>query len=209
MVTPAAYTINYLSKVYLTFITLIPSAARYAQPGFASKSFLQQYDDDLDSSYFRRKPTSFLSSNAEAKRYTWLPADEDGVRLEGPRPLCYDMEEYGRGPYVVGSYQPKDGYLSQSTEHLTGWVIKSNAKIIRGKTNSEINLICPEFCVALQVEINWIFPTSSSTFFCVFVIIIIISNLNFPILHIAECTDVQRTQICHHRLRPRKWAYPA
>ena len=83
---------------------------------------MQQYDDDLDSSYFRRKPTSFLSSGSEAKRYTWLPVDEDGVRLEGPRPIGYDMDDYGRGPYVVGSYPTKDAYLSQSTEHLAGYV---------------------------------------------------------------------------------------
>lgn len=43
-----------------------------------------QYDEDLDSSYFRRRPTSFLSGG-DAKRYTWMPADEEGVRLEGPR----------------------------------------------------------------------------------------------------------------------------
>lgn len=43
-----------------------------------------QYDDDLENSYFRRRPTSFLCSG-DPKRYTWLAADEDGVRLEGPR----------------------------------------------------------------------------------------------------------------------------
>lgn len=52
-----------------------------------------QYDEDLDSSYFRRRPTSILSTSSssaqvDAKRYTWMPADEEAVRLEGPRYVC-------------------------------------------------------------------------------------------------------------------------
>lgn len=73
-------------------------------------------DDDLDNSYFRRKPTSFLSSN-DAKRYTWMAPDDESVRMEGSRPL-YN----GSGPYVVGSYPPKSSFLSQSSEQITGWV---------------------------------------------------------------------------------------
>lgn len=66
------------------------------------------YDDDLDGSYFRRKPTSFLSSN-DAKRYTWMAPEED------PRPV------HNGGPYVVGgSYPPKSSFLSQSSEQITG-----------------------------------------------------------------------------------------
>lgn len=73
-------------------------------------------DDDLENSYFRRKPTSFLSSN-DAKRYTWMVPDDESVRMEGPRPL-----QNGGGPYVVGSYPPKSSFLSQSSEQITGWV---------------------------------------------------------------------------------------
>lgn len=43
-----------------------------------------QYDEDIESSYFRRRPTSFVSGS-DAKRYTWMAADEEAVRLEGPR----------------------------------------------------------------------------------------------------------------------------
>ena len=72
-------------------------------------------DDDLDSSYFRRKPTSFLSSN-DAKRYTWMAPDDESenLRMEGSRPI------HNGGPYVVGSYPPKSSFLSQSSEQITG-----------------------------------------------------------------------------------------
>ena len=80
---------------------------RYAQKGAE--------EDDVDNAYFRRKPTSFLSSN-DAKRYTWMPADEDSVRLEGPRPI---RPQETNGPYIVGSYPPKTSFLSQSNEQIT------------------------------------------------------------------------------------------
>uniref|UniRef100_A0A8W7PEC5 Uncharacterized protein n=1 Tax=Anopheles coluzzii TaxID=1518534 RepID=A0A8W7PEC5_ANOCL len=87
---------------------------RYINSGPIAKSILQQYDDDMESSYFRRKPTSFLSNSSQgggggaggggsagliigssatlpaggdSKRYggSWLPAEDEAVRLEGPR----------------------------------------------------------------------------------------------------------------------------
>ena len=84
------------------------SACRFQKPNYD--------DDDMENSYFRRKPTSFLSSN-DAKRYTWMVPDDESVRMEGPRPL-----QNGGGPYVVGSYPPKSSFLSQSSEQITGWV---------------------------------------------------------------------------------------
>ncbi|KAK0156867.1 hypothetical protein PV327_011562, partial [Microctonus hyperodae] len=46
------------------------------------------FDDDewMESSYFRRRPTSFCTL-ADPKRYTWLQEDEDSMKLEGPRPV--------------------------------------------------------------------------------------------------------------------------
>ncbi|XP_055684910.1 uncharacterized protein LOC129791033 isoform X2 [Lutzomyia longipalpis] len=90
---------------------------RYPPPGPVPHDILL-YDEDLENSYFRRRPTSFLTGG-DPKRYTWMPADEEAVRLEGPRPICPE-DDFMRGPYVVGSYPPKTEpmYLSQSTEHL-------------------------------------------------------------------------------------------
>ncbi|XP_055549587.1 uncharacterized protein LOC129732609 isoform X2 [Wyeomyia smithii] len=73
---------------------------RYIQPGPITKSILQQYDDELDNPYFRRKPTSFLAGSGgtgmvtgssvtlpagDVRRCTWMPLDDDAVRIEGPR----------------------------------------------------------------------------------------------------------------------------
>ncbi|KAL9707986.1 hypothetical protein quinque_011504 [Culex quinquefasciatus] len=86
----------------------------YINPGPITKSILQQYDDELDNPYFRRKPTSFLAGSGgagggggpamvtgssatlpgtgigagaggDSRRCTWMPMDDDAVRIEGPR----------------------------------------------------------------------------------------------------------------------------
>jgi hypothetical protein len=75
-------------------------------------------DDDLENSYFRRKPTSFLSS--DAKRHTWVTMNnnDDSMRMEESR-MNRNLMENG-GPYVVESYPQKSSFLSQSTEQITG-----------------------------------------------------------------------------------------
>ncbi|KAG5684045.1 hypothetical protein PVAND_013297 [Polypedilum vanderplanki] len=77
-------------------------------------------DDDLENSYFRRKPTSFLSSN-DAKRHTWMnmTPNDDAQRAEESRTNRNYMEN--GGPYVVGTYPQKSSFLSQSTEQITGY----------------------------------------------------------------------------------------
>ncbi|XP_058815322.1 uncharacterized protein LOC131678908 isoform X2 [Topomyia yanbarensis] len=136
---------------------------RYIQPGPITKSILQQYDDELDNPYFRRKPTSFLAGSGggggpmvtgssatlpagDTRRCTWMPMDDDAVRIEGPR-TCHRQQiqqqqqqqqpsevDHSHSPSPIGPNLPfivgspllaypsanAAAYLSHSTEHLTG-----------------------------------------------------------------------------------------
>lgn len=40
---------------------------------------IYRYDEDLDSSYFRRKV------HVDPSKYTWMPSDDESVRMERPR----------------------------------------------------------------------------------------------------------------------------
>lgn len=81
-----------------------------------------------------RSGSGGMTPTIDPKRYTWLSAaDEEAVRLEGPRSICPDINVVG--PYIVGSpayphrqqppmqpqhQQQQPMYLSQSSEHLNG-----------------------------------------------------------------------------------------
>lgn len=100
--------------IFIIFIFIIHplSPYRFQKP-------ISYDDDDIENSYFRRKPTSFLS---DSKRHTWMntTSDDDSVRTEGPRPTRNYIESNG-GPYVVGgAYPQKSSFLSQSSEQITG-----------------------------------------------------------------------------------------
>lgn len=42
---------------------------------------IYRYDEDLDSSYFRKKV------HVDPSKYTWMPSDDESVRMERPRPV--------------------------------------------------------------------------------------------------------------------------
>lgn len=107
---PLSLIMRFFPRGKLLFLPLF--FCRYINPGPITKSILQQYDDELDNPYFRRKPTSFLAGSGgggggpamvtgssatlpgtgigagaggDSRRCTWMPMDDDAVRIEGPR----------------------------------------------------------------------------------------------------------------------------
>ncbi|XP_034947163.1 uncharacterized protein [Chelonus insularis] len=68
-----------------------PFQIYYQQPYPSYHQRFSRYDLDEDewiqSSYFRRRPTSFCTTPDPKSRYTWLSDDEESMRLEGPRPV--------------------------------------------------------------------------------------------------------------------------
>ncbi|XP_018372715.1 PREDICTED: uncharacterized protein LOC108767362 isoform X1 [Trachymyrmex cornetzi] len=68
-----------------------PLQIMYRQPYPTYSRGLSRYDledeaDWIESSYFRRRPRSFCTV-PDPKRYTWVPEDEESMKLEGPRPV--------------------------------------------------------------------------------------------------------------------------
>ncbi|PSN48301.1 hypothetical protein C0J52_19251 [Blattella germanica] len=87
----------------------LPRWPRYPPPAPPPPE-LCHYEDDLECSYFRRRPRAFC--NADPKRYTWMSEDEEATRM-------YD--HYPRRPgSCLARYPSHSHYLSYSTEYLAG-----------------------------------------------------------------------------------------
>lgn len=59
------------------------------------------YDEDLKSSYFRRK------TPVDPSRYTWMPSDDESVRMEKPKPIIenhYQPHPTPLPPPIIASH---------------------------------------------------------------------------------------------------------
>ncbi|XP_023707190.1 uncharacterized protein LOC111864256 isoform X6 [Cryptotermes secundus] len=105
----------------------LPRWPRYPPPAPPPPEFCH-YDDDLECSYFRRRPRTLCNAaaaSADPKRYTWMTEDEESTRMERPRPILdgdYDgVLHYPRRPgSCMARYPAHSHYLSYSTEFLAG-----------------------------------------------------------------------------------------
>ncbi|KAJ8687363.1 hypothetical protein QAD02_023157 [Eretmocerus hayati] len=93
----------------------LPIEIMYQQPYSNYPKYLVRYEerrsyDDEDSSYFRRRPKSICT---DAKKYSWLPEDEDITRLERPRSVLANYPSH---------HQPLVSALHSSfnQQHQTG-----------------------------------------------------------------------------------------
>ncbi|XP_076169063.1 uncharacterized protein LOC143147586 isoform X2 [Ptiloglossa arizonensis] len=92
-----------------------PLQIMYRQPHPTYPRGLYRYEiedeaDWIESSYFRRRPTSFCTVS-DPKRYTWLPEDEESTKLEGPRPVLPPA------PPPPSSQAPKTKHVSFARSH--------------------------------------------------------------------------------------------
>ncbi|XP_021915530.1 uncharacterized protein LOC110827811 isoform X3 [Zootermopsis nevadensis] len=102
----------------------LPRWPRYPPPAPPPPE-LCLYDDDLEYSYFRRRPRALCNAVADPKTYTWMTEDEESTRMERPRPILdgeYDgILHYPRRPgSCLARYPAHSHYLSYSTEFLAG-----------------------------------------------------------------------------------------
>ncbi|XP_055592306.1 uncharacterized protein LOC129744023 isoform X3 [Uranotaenia lowii] len=112
---------------------------RHIHAGPITKSILQQYDDELDNPYFRRKPTSFLAGPAgggpalvtgssatlpagDIRRCTWMPPmdDEVGVQMEGPsnRSCWLSLPPVAISPFLSPQLRPSHHHSHQQLQQL-------------------------------------------------------------------------------------------
>ncbi|XP_068081098.1 serine-rich adhesin for platelets [Anabrus simplex] len=92
----------------------IPRWPRYPPPAPPPPE-MYPYDDDLECSYFRRRPKS-LCSAADPKRYTWMPEDEEATRMERPRPIRPDLED-SHSDYEVSSHSHYHNHYHPPSHH--------------------------------------------------------------------------------------------
>ncbi|XP_011697260.1 PREDICTED: uncharacterized protein LOC105455556 isoform X2 [Wasmannia auropunctata] len=109
-----------------------PLQIMYRQPYPTYSRGLSRYDleeeaDWIESSYFRRRPRSFCTV-PDPKRYTWVPEDEESMKLEGPRPVLPPIPP---PPASVTTMQitqaPKAKHVSFARSHtLTSFEVPRN-----------------------------------------------------------------------------------
>nr|CAD7595190.1 unnamed protein product [Timema genevievae] len=86
----------------------IPRWPRYLPPP-------EFYREDLECSYFRRRPHAFCNPAHDPKRYTWLPEDEECTRMERPRPIRPPDHEDSHSDYEGGVVNHRSCLASSSS----------------------------------------------------------------------------------------------
>ncbi|KAL6264753.1 hypothetical protein P5V15_004851 [Pogonomyrmex californicus] len=99
-----------------------PLQIMYRQPYPTYSRGLSRYDLEdeaewIESSYFRRRPRSFCTV-PDPKRYTWVPEDEESMKLEGPRPVLPPVPPPpGTITTIQISQAPKAKHVSFARSH--------------------------------------------------------------------------------------------
>ncbi|XP_044253197.1 uncharacterized protein LOC123004146 [Tribolium madens] len=83
-----------------------PRRSRYPWGPLAPEIY--RYDEDLKSSYFRRKV------HMDPSRYTWMPSDDESVRMEKPKSI---LEPYHSNPPAASPPAPSKKHVSFARSH--------------------------------------------------------------------------------------------
>ncbi|KAK2586462.1 hypothetical protein KPH14_010736 [Odynerus spinipes] len=90
-----------------------PLQIMYQQPYTSFSRGLSRYDLEDDTEVFRRRPRSFCTIS-DPKRYTWLPEDEESIKMEGPRPV---LPPAPPPPSLQAPQAPKTKHVSFARSH--------------------------------------------------------------------------------------------
>ncbi|XP_014610086.1 PREDICTED: uncharacterized protein LOC106789994 isoform X4 [Polistes canadensis] len=85
----------------------------YQQPYTNFSRGHSRYDVEDDIEIFRRRPRTFCTVS-DPKKYTWLPEDEESIRMEGPRPVLPPVPP---PPSSQGPQAPKSKHVSFARSH--------------------------------------------------------------------------------------------